>query len=121
MCGRKMKNVRKHATVLAALGKLNRKQAKAVIKDAPSDLIHCLCEICHNLLKGNIVLTPCQLQKAKKHKRVIRALAKRNESVTKKKKILNQKGGIFPILPLLLPALASAVGGIVGKAIGKRI
>lgn len=120
--GGRMSSLKKNVPVLAALGRVNKKQAKTLIKDSSPDLIHCICEICHNLLQDNIPLSECDLKKVKKHKKIIRALATRGESVKKKKKIiLNQKGGILPFLPLLLPALASAAGGLIGKAIGKRI
>lgn len=124
MCGgkatSKMRNVAKQAPLLEAFRVLNKKQLKAVIRDAHPNLIHSICEVCHNLLKANIPLSNCQLKKVKKHKKVIRALAAKGQSVSKKKKILNQRGG-FAFLPLLAPLLASAIGGIVGKAVGKRI
>lgn len=116
----KMKNVTKHAPVLEAFKVLNKKQTKAVIKDAHPQLISCICELCLNLLKNNIPVSNCTLKKVKKHKKLIRALATKGESVAKKKKLISQKGG-FAFLPLLAPLLASAIGGVVGKAIGKRI
>jgi len=115
-----MKNVIKQAAIVRSFPDLNKCQLKAVLKNASPALVKALCEICHNLLKGNIPLSSCQCNKLKKHKKFIRALAAKGGNFSKKKKIINQQGG-FAFLPLLAPLIASAIGGIAGKAIGKRI
>lgn len=110
----KKRNLSKHAPVLQAFRHMSPKQLKAVVKDAKPDFIRCVCEICMNLLKNNIPVSPCEKKKLKKHKRTIRALAKTGESVKKKKKVILQKGS-FAFLPLLAPLVASVVGGLLGR------
>lgn len=87
-----------------------------MLRTANKSQIHCLCEICLNVLEGNV---PVQVKKLHKYRNAIRKIANRSTSMNQKKKILvNQAGGF---LPLILPAVLSGLAGMVGKAIGKRI
>lgn len=98
------------------LSKSTPTQRKAIIKSASPDQIHSICEICHNILAGNVGVN---VAKVKKYKTAIRQIANKKIPIQKKKKILtNQMGGF---LPLVIPAVLSALGGIVGKVIGKHI
>ena len=86
-------------------------------KHTNSNDIDTICKCCHNLLLGNIPLTP----KEKKHiKKIIgpsfekiKILARKNTSIKKKRKILseNQIGaGIISLLATtLLPILISSI------------
>ncbi|GFT99101.1 uncharacterized protein TNCV_3794541 [Trichonephila clavipes] len=69
-------------------------QRKAILKSATDDQIKTLCEICDNLLSGNIPTK--KIEKLCSYKRVIRLLANRSVPISRKR-------------------------GIAGKAIGKRI
>lgn len=110
------KNIRKHQHFLQILAKSHPSQRKALVRTATTEQIKCLCEICLNILVGNV---PVNIQKLKKHKNTLRKLAKKTCSIKKKKKLLiNQTGGF---LPLLAPAIVSALGGILGRVIGKRL
>jgi hypothetical protein len=115
-----MRNVAKQNAIFQALPQLNKQQLKAVLRNSSPAFVKAVCEISLNLLKSNLPLTPCQHKKFKKHKKLIRSLATRGDSLDRKKRLINQKGG-FAFLPLLAPLLASAIGGVIGKAVGKRI
>lgn len=84
---------------------------KAILQHADKALVYSICELCDNTLCGNVPLTPAQKQNLKKHKTILKRLAKRGESWLTKKKALNQQGGSF--LPLLLSILAPTLGKII--------
>lgn len=111
-----MKNVKQHYPLLSVLATTTPQQRIAILKTASSRQINSICEICKNVLAGNV---PVNIKKLKKYKRNIRALAAKSTSLNHRRKILiNQKGGF---LPLILPGVISLIGGIIGKAIGKKI
>lgn len=100
-----------HKDLLRVLQRARPSVRKAILKEADKALVYSICELCDNTLSGNVPLTPTQKQKLKKHKTVLKKLAKRGESWIKKKKALTQKGGAF--LPLLLSVLAPAIGNLI--------
>jgi len=111
-----MKRVRKHLNYLRSLALASPKHKKLLLKNASNPEIQAICEICLNLLAGNI---PIDTKKLQKYKTSIRKVACRSTHLNSKKRILvNQSGGF---LPLLLPAVVSALAGIAGRAIGNRI
>ncbi|GIX81570.1 uncharacterized protein CEXT_562521 [Caerostris extrusa] len=112
-----MNRIKRHVHLLHVLSAASPQQRNAILKSATNEQIKTLCEICQNVLAGNVrkrMSNDCVAVK-----RTIRQLANRNISIARKRKLLtNQTGGV---LPLVLPAVLSFVGGLVGKAIGKRI
>lgn len=111
-----MKKLKKNFNFLRYLSTCSPKQRKLLLDGADESQITCLCEICLNILKGNI---PINVKKLKKYKKAIRILAKKSTSLKNKKKILKTQNGGF--LPMVLPAILAAVAGFAGKALGKRI
>ena len=101
-----MKRLHKHADTLHMLGKGSPDLCKAVIKGCNKDLITCLCEISHNILKGNVPVTTIQKKKLHRYKNTLRQLSSRQNTTLNKKKALLQKGGFLgtllaPIIGLL--------------------
>ena len=80
---------------------------KGILKNSNDDLMKCLCECCHNFLKGNIPFSKKEISTPKK---LICDVAKKSISLQQKRKIL-QKGGF---LATLLSAVASAIAGLIG-------
>ena len=116
--------IRKFTPHLKILATSRPKVCKVLLKSASGDLIKCLCECVLNVIKGNVPLTPAQKRRLKRHKKDLRFLAKRNSSLTKKKKVL-QKGGLLPavlapILGTILPAIGGAIGNLIGNIKKKR-
>ena len=107
--------IKKHGSVVMAMMQATPQTRKKLVKDSPSEVIRCVSECCHNVLKGNVHLSSAQkkLYPSRQH---LRRLDSKSISVKKKKQILNQKGGFLPLLaPALLPLLGKAVfGGIRG-------
>ena len=76
------------------------------IRKCNNDLICSFSECCHNLLKGNVPLTPAVKVKLRRHKHNLRKLSTKKTSNKARKKIL-QLGGfpgalITPILSVLV-------------------
>lgn len=110
------KNLKKHVHFLRAVATTHPLQRRALLKTAKNEQIESLCEICLNILAGNI---PVNVNKMKKYKNLLRNLARKKSSIQQKKRMLvNQSGGF---LPLLAPAIISTLGGILGRVIGKRL
>jgi hypothetical protein len=101
------RSLQNNADTLKFLCKTKHQYRKALLKSADKDLVHCICECAHNTLLGKVPLTKTQKSKLSKHKSTLRKLAKRGTSLTKRKKVIFQKGGAF--LPLLLAPVISGV------------
>ena len=110
--------IQQHGATLLALSKAPEKFRKVMIKHAPNEVINCVAECCHNVLKGNVPLSSVQKQQLHPKRQHLRNLANKKVSIKKKKKILNQKGGFLPafLLPALAPVIAKT---IVGKIVDK--
>ena len=89
------------------------KKIGQVIDAANNEQILSLCEIAHNVLQGNVKLSPREFNKLEKYKNLIRKLGCKKIGVPAKRRALVQKGGNF-----LIPLLLSAVGPLVGKIFG---
>lgn len=101
-----------HRDLLKILSKAKPSLRKAILREADKPLVYSICEICDNLLSGNVPITPAQKIKLRRHKKVIRDIAKKGEGWQKKRKLLNQHGGAF--LPILLSVLSSVLPAILG-------
>ncbi|GFY07929.1 uncharacterized protein TNCV_2579611 [Trichonephila clavipes] len=116
---RKMNRLNRHVHLLHVLAGASPAQRKAILKNASNDQIKTLCEICQNLLSGNIATN--NIKKLCSYKRVIRLLADRSVPISRKRKLFTTNRQVGGFLPLVLPAVLSVIGGLVGKSIGKRI
>ena len=101
-------NVRNHAHMLKVLSECNPKLRKLIIQHGGPGLLKCLCEICLNVLKGNVSLSQVQKRKLSRHKQKLRTLANPRASVASKKKLLVQQGGF--IGALIGPVLSTLAG-----------
>ena len=71
------------------------------------ELIRALCECAHNILRGNVQMTPQEKERLRKYQTKLRLLARKNVSVKQKRRHLQQTGGFLPAL--LAPLAASVV------------
>ena len=108
--------IKKHGSMVMAMMQATPQIRKKLVKDSPSEVIRCVSECCHNVLKGNVHLSSAQKKKLYRSRQHLRRSASKSISVKKKKQIINQKGGFLSMLaPALLPLLGKAViGGIRG-------
>ena len=99
--------MKKQAMCLQLLNKTkNAKLRKAILEHADPELIHALCECAHNILRGNVQMTSREKARLRKYKTKLRLIARKNLSMTQKRRKLQQTGGF---LPALLAPLAATV------------
>lgn len=117
-----MKDLRHHLTFLKVLATCTPKERNEILKEAPPQSIEALSEVCKNILNGNVKLSPKLFNDLKRYKRTIRHIAYKTLHKTPKKLksyLCKQRGGLVPLLPLLLTGLTSVLGGVAGRAIAK--
>jgi len=78
------------------------------------------CEVCLNILKGNIPISNKEKDQLKRYENLIRYLSKRQghrnrEKICQKRKLLIQKGA--GLLRFIIPPLLSIVGDLVFESI----
>jgi len=78
--------------MLRVLCKSTPKVARDIIKTADNDFIKYICECSHNLLQGNISVSPKQKSKLKRHKKALRDIVKKKVSLKRKRKIIQNAG-----------------------------
>lgn len=95
----------KNLSVLRTLASSPPKLRRMILETGNLQLIKAIVECIENVLKGNIPIEESSLKKLKKHKSALRAVLKSPNKLSKKKKVIVQKGGAF--LPaLLLPVIS---------------
>lgn len=113
---RKTPLIKKHGNMMLALSEATPQYRKKLIQNAPNDLINCVAECCHNVLKGNVHLSEAHKRQLHPKRQQLRELADKKVPIAKKKRILNQKGGFLPILALsLAPVLNNSIGKLIDK------
>lgn len=101
------KALKRNADILSLLSKCKPAAQRAILQGSPAHLINCLCEICLNILRGNVPLTSKQKSKLATYKSSLRALAKKSTNPKKRRQVL-QKGGFLGAL--IRPLLKSIIG-----------
>lgn len=113
-----MKRLRDNKHTLHVLKNCKPSVRKSIIKFGNSELIKTLCEICINVLNGNVKIPLQSKLKLKNYKNSLRKLASPRIGLNSKKKILVQKGGFLPIL--LSTLLSSVIGSLIEKNINSK-
>ena len=90
-----LKNSQHYIQLLAKSGP---KRRKALLGQATGEELRGLCEICLNLLKGNIPLSDRDFQKLKRNSKTIKVLASSKIPLKVKKRVVSQKGGFLGAL-----------------------
>ena len=114
--------VKRQAPVLVALTKNHPFVCRAILRGADKDLLHCLSECAHNILKGNVHLTPAEKSRLSKYKQQLRKVSQKKTSLKQKHKLV-QTGGWVPLAlapllkPLILPLAAGGVSGLAKRAL----
>ena len=114
--------INKYGSIVLAMIKAQPQYRKKLVKEAPDQVIHCISECCQNLLKGNVPLSIAHKRRLYPKRTQLRVIASKSIPVSKKKKILNQTGGILPFLFPLIPLLGKAiVGGAISAGVGAGV
>ena len=103
--------IKRNMALLRLLYKSKPSLVKAILKNAPPDLVRALCECSLNVLKGNIKLNATQKKRLHRYKNILRALAVKKSSAKKRKQLL-QKGGL---IGALLGPVLGVLGGLLGQ------
>ena len=102
-------HVREAYPFLEYLRGISPRRQRLIIKGADLPILHALSEICLNLIKKNIDLTPSQISKLKPFEEEIYQLTLRKNSLAKKKRIVQKGGAFLSTLLTLLPSLLGTV------------
>ena len=77
------------------LAKSGLKRRKALLNQATHEELKGLCEICLNILKGNIPLSENNFRKLKRNSNTIKVLDNSKIPLRVKKRVVSQKGGFL--------------------------
>ena len=81
--------MKKQAVCLQMLIKTkNAKLREAILEHADAELIRALCECAHNILRGNVKMTPREKTRLRKYQTKLRLIARKNVSVKQKRRHL---------------------------------
>jgi hypothetical protein len=109
--------LRNNASFLDLATRASDKQCKQLACTASNDQVDTISELCFNLTRGNITNIPAPLlRQLQKFRSDIYTLADHKVPRYEKRRILEQRGGVFPIVAALAPFIGSALG-----ALGERI
>lgn len=88
---------------------------KTVLKRLSNREIKLLCEVCLNLIHGNLKITDSKsFKRLKRGRKVISELADKRKPIGYKKRLINQKGGfIATIAAATLPVIISEVARLI--------
>ena len=117
--------VKRQVHVLHTLSKGHPDVCKAILRHADSDLLRCLSECAHNILKGTVQLKPAEKESLKKYRLKVRKIADKKTPLKQKLKIV-QTGGFIPALlgpllkPLIVPLASQLVGGVISSIVPKN-
>ena len=117
------KLLEKNIEFLNSLSHCKCSKRRELLQNASRDNIKALCEVCLNLLLGNIQVNAEQIKKLRRHRKSIEALADRKLALKRKKEVLNQRGGALGaavIAATLLPTLYKTIKNAVQKRKKKK-
>ena len=92
-----MKRIRRNLPFLKSLlNEANRNRRQELLQHANSDQINTMSEMIMNLLKNNIPIPPPLMARLKRHKKVLREVGKRKNSIKRRRQhLMSQKGSGF--------------------------
>ena len=99
----------KHYLTLLSTSKQKNRRNK-LLDAANTNEIKAISECVKNIIEGNVPISDGDLKILKRHKQVLRSVARRCYSVKRKRVLLKQKGGfLISLLPLALTALTKLI------------
>ena len=100
---------------LKYLAKLSPQRLKSHIKGMDKNVLKSLAEICLNLRKKNVPLSPKQKAKLQPYEEDVYQMSLKTRGIGKKKKIIQKGGFLGTLLGSVLPILLSTVIGATKK------
>src|SRR5678815_4070833 len=86
--------VAKYLPLIIKFKKLKTAEKRKLISE-DEKFIQCVCEVCLNLIKGNVPLNRPQKVKLRRHRNIIKKLAHNVKNLRNKKNLLQKGGGVF--------------------------
>ena len=107
------------------LAKSKAKERTKVLKAATNEQLKGLCEVCLNIVHGNVKLSKKRYAAFKRQKDLLHSLSNKKLPLYAKRKVINQKGGFLGTLaafsaPLLTQLAIKGVGRLVKRYKRKR-
>ena len=96
---------------LRYLSKLSPQRLKSHIKGMDKNVMKSLAEICLNLRKKHVPLSPKQKSKLKPYEKHVYQMSLKSQGIGKKRKIIQKGGFLGTLLGSVLPILLSTVIG----------
>ena len=95
-----------------------RRSRKFIIKHLSNKEVKLICEVCLNLIRGNLRVTdPTTYSQLKRGRKALTDLADKRKPLKHKRKILNQKGGfIGAVAAAALPLVIGEVARLIRRA-----
>ena len=95
-----------------------RRSRKFIIKHLSNKEVKLICEVCLNLIRGNLRVTdPTAYSQLKRDRKALTDLADKRKPLKHKRKILNQKGGfIGAVAAAALPLVIGEVARLIRRA-----
>ena len=97
---------------VVTLSALKPKQRRVLLQCCGKSHIKAFEEVCLNIVKNTVDLSPQHLQICQRYRKPLKLLALRRYPVCAKKNILLQKGGFFAAI---LPVLASVISSVIAS------
>lgn len=104
------KRMQRNLNWLKALHCCSKIEKEQLLKAAKPEAVNAICDCVHNVLRGNISLSPNEKKKLQSKKTILRKLASRKIKAPERKKILVQHGNGF--LNSILGPVLGALGNI---------
>ena len=107
--------VRQHLEFLSYLKSIPPRRQKLLLKNADSEILSALSELCLNLLMRNCPLTNAQIKKLIPYEKQIYQMSLKKNSAVHKKRLVQRGGFISALLTTVLPALISSIVAATAK------
>ena len=91
------------------LRNISPRRQRLLIKGADREILEAFSEVCLNLVRRNIHLTPKQIERLLPYEEDIYQLSLKRHSLIKKKQIIQKGGFLSALLGTVLPTLISTV------------
>ena len=102
---------RRYLPLLKQINRLGDRAKRQLIQKCDREFLDCVSECAKNVIKGNVPLKPAQLQRLRRERSNVRALALKKTSLKKKRRILQKGGFLGALIPPVLSVLGSLLLG----------
>ena len=105
------KRIVKNLELLKALHQCNKPEQKQLLKTIRPTVVNAICDCIHNVLQGNVSISPNQKKALQSKKNVLRQLVNKKNKSDQRKKLLIQHGS--GILNSILGPVLNTLAGLV--------